>query len=130
MKNKTKSMGIELAREIVKHNKKVDEMISHKTYEFDVWKEEGKACVQTAICNVGGCAAHYLTFSSLDKAKRQASIMTILGEKMQTVGICNECLNDGADDDCCSHCGGDKTPVYDEFPDWLKFCPECDKYVD
>lgn len=130
MKNKFKSMRMKLARVLVKHSKKVDEMISHETYEFDVWEEEGKACIQTAICNVGGCAANYLTCNSLKEAKRQASIMTILGEKMETVGICSECLNEGADDDYCSNCGREKCPVYDEFPNWLRFCPKCDKYVD
>lgn len=30
----------------------------------------------------------------------------------------------------CLDCGREKLPMYEEHPNWILFCPNCDKWVD
>ena len=115
-----------LAKELVIQNKMIEKLMNTKAYRFDVWEANGKSYVQTAVCNVGGCTADYLTFDSFKEAEKQSAIMTITGEKLCIVSVCNKCLNESEDDIYCSICGNELMPVYDEYPNWLKYCSTCD----
>lgn len=119
-------LGSQLAKEFVQQEKRIRDIIKNKECQFDVWEEDGKAYLQTAICNVGGCAAEFLTFDSLEDAKKQAAIMALNGKKMKIVSVCSECENEAEDDIYCSTCGNELKPVYDDHPNWLKYCSACD----
>lgn len=121
--------AIALAKTIVEHQRKIERLIINENFNFYVWEENEKGYIQTAFCEVGGCVADYLTFDSLDEAKRQATMMTIRGQQISTVSICSECEHDAVDDQECLICGSDKLPMYEEHPNWVKFCPACDHYV-
>ncbi|WP_424475107.1 hypothetical protein [Oceanobacillus kimchii] len=105
-------LGVQLAKEFVLQEKRISDIIKNKEYQFDVWEEDGKAYLQTAICNVGGCTAEFLTFDSLEEAKKQAAIMTLNGKKMKTVSICSECENE-------------LKPMWDDAPNFVKYCSKC-----
>ena len=123
-------LGRELAKHYVKMDRKIEEIIDKNDLNFDVWEEDGKIYITIAYCNVGGCDARKIEFSTWEEAKRQAALMTYFGEKPGIVGICGECRNEAANETTCYRCGGELMPVYDEHPNWLKFCPRCDKWVD
>ncbi|WP_193065043.1 bZIP transcription factor [Oceanobacillus oncorhynchi] len=105
-------------------------VIANNKSPFYTWEQDGKFYVQTAICNVGGCIADYDSFDSCSDAALSTIIRVLNEEEIKMIGICHECREEAADDTHCLKCGGAKMPVYDEYPNWIKFCPNCDKYAD
>jgi len=123
------SLGVQLARDILRVEKKLDMMIQNNELNFDVYEEDGKGVIVTAICNVGGCNAETSNYGSLKEAQRQAALWTLVGKHSHTVGICQECRNSSSDFDTCPNCGEELELMYDEHPNWIKFCPKCDTRV-
>lgn len=119
------SPGIQLAKELIRVDEKIKKMIKKQEFNFDVWEENGKGFIATAICNVGGCTVSKVEYQSFEEAKQEAAIMTLAGKKPEIIGICNECRNSGDDETICPICGGELWPMYDQFPNWIKFCPTC-----
>lgn len=108
----------------------IKSVITNNKYPFYTWEDNGKFHVQTAICNVGGCVAAYDSFDSWSEATLSKVIRVLNEKEIKTIAICDECREEAADDTHCQKCGEKKKPVYDRYPNWIKFCPNCDNYVD
>lgn len=121
--------GVQLAREIIRMDEKILSMIENYELNFDVWEEDGKGYIATSICNVGGCTVSTEEYDTLAEAQRKAAIMTIKGEEPSVISICSECRNGSVDDEICPNCQTELMPMYDEHPNWIKFCPKCDYRV-
>jgi|GEM_PF-4851866 hypothetical protein len=122
------SPGVKLARDLIRLDQKIHSLIENNKLNFDVWEEDGKGFVETGICNVGGCTISK-EFNTLAEAQRRAAIMTLSGEEIYVVSICADCRNSAEGDTICPNCGIELEPMYDEHPNWIKFCPKCDYRV-
>ncbi|MED4129715.1 hypothetical protein [Shouchella miscanthi] len=70
-----------------------------KPLNFDVFFSNNEWHMATKICNVGGCYESSIIFPTKDEALKEALYRTNKNEKMNVVGMCEDCRNDFMDDD-------------------------------
>lgn len=117
--------GVLLAKEINRVNSKIQNLIQSDRLNFDTFEVHERAYMVTTVCNFEGCYIKCIEFPSLDAARTQAAILTLNGKYPDLIGMCNNCLNSSINETICTSCNRELLPVYDDYPNAIKFCPTC-----
>lgn len=84
-----------LAKEIIRIEKEIQEIIDTNKSNFDVFHDEENGwIIQTSYCQMGGCVADFITSDCEESAKKLSAEMTFKGLKPNYHGLCSSCSED------------------------------------
>ena len=95
MMQQTVDMARELAKDMVRIERKIQGVIENNLSNFDVWEEESEGwIVQTSYCQMGGCLAGFIRCDSEEQARKISAKMHYFGHKPNFQGLCSSCRAD------------------------------------
>ncbi|WP_139210465.1 hypothetical protein [Priestia endophytica] len=90
----TNKPGIELAKEIVRVEKKKEELIKQSKLNFKVYTKRKKGIVVRSVCCVCECEVETEKYNSLEIAQYKAASLTLGGKRVNEFDVCERCLSE------------------------------------